>query len=338
VIAALPPNLTVLAYHLGRQQLLVWRIRKGELRLVRVPNRDRRIEQLAAALEDELGAALDDQWRELRNQLYASLIEPVGGIPAEDDVFILANGALASLPFEVLAKKGARELIFDHAIVYGSRIGRARETSANVARPAAALAVGINSSSLTTAEDEARLVAKLLGASPLVGTHATTTAVQKRLSGARWVHLATHATLVAENPFESYFTLAAGERLEAWRLFRNAPAARLITLSACEAAAPPRALAGKAAAVSESNSLVSFAFAGNAQFVLASLWRADDRSAFRLMQSFYKSLSEGQSEAAALRNAKLRLAEGSTVHPYYYANFILTARSLATFVAASRPE
>jgi tetratricopeptide (TPR) repeat protein len=317
VLRALPKDVTALVFHRTRNHVIAWRGGIGELRLVRIADRDRRAESLAVELQSELAAALDG-WPELVASIRSLLLVPLGAIPAGHRVVIVAGGTLGAIPFDLVVGHEHAVTITDMLVGAGTA-----GTTKN------AVAVGLNSGPLTNAEEEARAVARLVGGTALTGARATAANVRAKLRDARFVHFATHATLVPENPFETYLTLAGGERLEAWRLFRDAPAARLITLSACEAAARPRALAGQAKDVSESTSLVAFAFAGNARYVLASLWRADDRFALQLMKAFYENLAGNPGdEAGALHRAKLTVANEGAVHPFYWANFVLSARSL----------
>ena len=76
-------------------------------------------------------------------------------------------------------------------------------------------------------------------------------------------------------------------------------------------------------------SLMSFAFGGGARYVLASIWRATDDATRELMIVFYRKLGDGMEPEVALQQAKRAVAAATDVHPYYFANFILTARSLA---------
>ena len=325
VLRALPGGVTALVFHPARRHVIAWKAGKNELRLVRIANADETIERLASQLQTELANTLDEGWPDMASALYAALIAPLGDIPPANRLVVVAGGALGTIPFDILRQAAGKLLVLDHPVTVTDRIAGAATASA----AKKALAVGLNSGPLTEAEEEARAVAQLVGGAALTGAQATAANVREGLRDARFVHFATHATLLPENPFETYLTLAAGERLEAWRLFRDAPAARLITLSACEAAARPRALGGRAATVSESTSLVAFAFAGNAKYVLASLWRANDRFAVDLMKAFYDQLARKPGdESGALHRAKLAVSKNGQVHPYYWANFVLSARSL----------
>ncbi len=66
-------------------------------------------------------------------------------------------------------------------------------------------------------------------------------------------------------------------------------------------------------------------FQAGATRVVASLWPVQDRATAELMSHFYRAmLRDGQSPAAALREAQLALAHDRRwADPYYWAGFIL---------------
>ena len=192
--------------------------------------------------------------------------------------------------------------------------------------------IGVNGNGLVAAEHEAERVAAILEVEPMTGRVSSATALD-RIREASLVHIASHAVLVPANPFESYFPLGGSERLPAWRVFREAPEADLITLSACDTAAPARRGIGVATERGPSSSFLSFAFAGNARFVLSSLWTASDELTADAMARFYTALRSSRNAVVALQEAKQPLIE-SGVHPHYFANLLLTARDVETAAAA----
>jgi CHAT domain-containing protein len=58
--------------------------------------------------------------------------------------------------------------------------------------------------------------------------------------------------------------------------------------------------------------------------VLASLWSVGDESTKELMVEFYRQLAAGQSKAAALQSAEIKLLKNPKfARPLYWAPFVL---------------
>ena len=89
--------------------------------------------------------------------------------------------------------------------------------------------------------------------------------------------------------------------------------AELVTLSACDTGAGP---------VGESDvaNLVNAFIEAGSKAVVSSQWEVKDRTAEKLMSSFYGSLASGRATAEALRESQLML-EQSGLPPYYWAGF-----------------
>jgi len=97
--------------------------------------------------------------------------------------------------------------------------------------------------------------------------------------------------------------------------------ARLVVLSGC----------GTGAGVlfrGEGIKGMSGAFLGaGADYVLVSLWNADDRTTAVFMENFYGFLAEGDSPARASARAKLGLIRSGLRNPFYWAPFVLIGRA-----------
>ncbi len=62
-----------------------------------------------------------------------------------------------------------------------------------------------------------------------------------------------------------------------------------------------------------------------ARAVMATLWNAEDAITANLMADFYQNLGAGDSQAAALREAKVKMI-GQNLHPFFWSPFILIGR------------
>jgi len=101
--------------------------------------------------------------------------------------------------------------------------------------------------------------------------------------------------------------------------------ANLVTLSACDTALG----SGYFADVPAGDDLIgltrAFLYAG-APSVLASLWEVNDRSAVRLMQSFYRRLGNANKAAALAQTQRELKGRGAYRHPYYWSGFVLVGQ------------
>jgi LPXTG-motif cell wall-anchored protein len=143
------------------------------------------------------------------------------------------------------------------------------------------------------------------------------------------LHLATHATVDAEDPSQSFIAFYPQQRdsLANYRLYTHElynmrlDSVKLVILSACEAG-NGRLVRGEGVM-----SLArAFAYAGCPN-IMTTLWKADDRSSAWLTQRLHHYLKQGWEKDVALQQAKLDYLNDPEVHParkapYYWANFV----------------
>jgi len=99
---------------------------------------------------------------------------------------------------------------------------------------------------------------------------------------------------------------------------------RLAVLAACSSGSAENGIL-------DADSLVRSLLAGGVPNVIASHWNVDSASTNELFASFYLYLSKGETEAQALRDARKEMLSkngAGQAHPYYWAGFDLTGRSL----------
>jgi len=131
------------------------------------------------------------------------------------------------------------------------------------------------------------------------------------------VHLSTHAQYSSDP--ENTFILSWDKLLklkELKTLFQNEISPiELLILSACQTAkGDKQATLG----------IAGLAVQGGARSTLASLWLIDSNSTGKFMDEFYKSFTQGNTKAQALRQAQLKLLHDKYYsHPYFWSAFIL---------------
>ena len=168
---------------------------------------------------------------------------------------------------------------------------------------------------LPGAEREAKAIAKLFGAKPLIGNQATETQVTQRLSQARLIHLASHGIFddvqglnsgiaLAPNPPLSPLIKEGNEKgdglLTAGEILDLKLNAELVVLSACDTG---RGKITGDGVIGLSRSWIS----AGVPSVLVSLWSIPDAPTAELMTEFYQNLQNNPDKATALRQAMLKI-------------------------------
>jgi CHAT domain-containing protein len=164
----------------------------------------------------------------------------------------------------------------------------------------------------------------------LIGRGASESSFKVMSEKYRMLHLATHGYFNKLNPLLSGLELEPDDSndglLEVHEILKLRLNADLVTLSACQTGLG----SGYFAEVPAGDDFVgltrAFLHAGSAS-VLATLWKVDDLSTVKLMESFYRQVRQrgnGEGKAIALARAQRELwASASYGHPYFWAPFVL---------------
>jgi CHAT domain-containing protein len=256
--------------------------------------------------EAPLRAALSD--------LHTGLVAPI--LPMLRDVrrlVIVPDRDLWDVPFAGLASSRAEPLASRFEISFASSlsaISRAREWTT----PRSVLSIGgpaWDRSSfpelppLPESVNEAREVAAMYERSRvLTGADATPVEVRRLAPGFEIVHVATHAVANDRDPGQSFLLLSAsaagpGSWLASDPGWEALSHARLVVLSACRTGSQRGRFGGSSLGVLRSIQLSTMAQ------VVVSSGDVDDASARPLLEQFHRSLLDGRTPAAALREAQL---------------------------------
>ncbi len=147
------------------------------------------------------------------------------------------------------------------------------------------------------------------------------------------LHLSLHGFVDEEDPLKSrllFYQDAPSEgQLYAYEIYDLDLEANMVVLSACNTGAGKLERGEGILSLSR-----AFSHAGGANLV-ASLWRADDKSASQIMIEFYRNLAQGATKDQALRQAKLNfLSDQKTetyLHPYFWASHVLIGENISSF-------
>ncbi len=299
--------------------------------------------------------AADTTLRELHQLLIEPIAEHLPDAP-EARVVISPQRSLFLVPFAALTNEQGQALIEQHTLaispsLHTQQLLQQRATG----QTQSALVVGVDRSSsrpavivgnpkmptvaegpgkpakaltpLPGAETEARAIAPLLSAEPLVGDAATETAVRSQLETASIIHLATHGLLDDQQALQSALALTPEVTatpgvdspndglLTVGEIMQLQLSAELVVLSACNT--------GRGHITGDGVMGLSRAFlAAGTDTLVASLWAVPDQSTAALMTAFYEQLQTEPDAAVALRRAMLTTRQ-TYPHPQDWAAFFV---------------
>ncbi|MBV8516202.1 MAG: CHAT domain-containing protein [Acidobacteria bacterium] len=307
------------------------------------------------ALADALPRGAASAWRAPASTIARGLLPPLPA--AATHLAIVTDGALASIPFELLPE-GERLLIERHDVTYLPTAALLLRGATRIRRFAAPWSVQFRGFAdplfRSAALDDPRDVrARLAGSAREVRDVASELGGASRLYlGANdrkayldeqdappLLHIASHAFVDSGAIEQSriLFSPANAAGAADYLFLKEAydlPFAQLelAVLSACDTERG-RVLAG------EGIESFSRAFlAAGAKSTVTTLWRVPDESTAAFMRVFYHHLQLGATRAEALRRAKLRFAHSNTAlaDPHYWAAFVLTGDGLRPVSTALR--
>jgi CHAT domain-containing protein len=330
---ALPPDLTLLVYHLMADELEVWVWHNGQTAVRRVPvSRDelaQRIRQYRIAVQNR---DLVDQVRRQSREIYGEVLEPVADLlPDGATIGIVPHGALHYLSFASLYD-GQAFLVERHPIFYASSASVLRRTLA-AAPPADKAdfkvlavgnpAVGNPAYELPFTEQEVVSIERdFTQVTPVTGAQATKANLRKEAGDYDVIHIAAHGSLDPLRPLFSSLILAPqpGDDglLHLYEVTGLRLKAQLAALSACESGLGD---------LTSGDELVSLARAFNyagARTILSTLWRVDDVATALVVKHFYRQYVD-HGAANSLRLAQLQVMnDGLHYHPTYWAGVVVT--------------
>ncbi|MBD2499989.1 CHAT domain-containing protein [Anabaena azotica FACHB-119] len=298
---------------------------------------EKTLEQLKTALLGRNAGKI----RENSQQIYRWLLEPLEphlqkSKEVQTLVFVL-DGNLRNIPMSVLYDSKANEYLIEKkyalAVLPNAQLFDLRPRSQQLK----VLGAGINTAlevenryfAAINATEELQQIQQITSSKILMNAQFTKANLQENFNsgGFSAVHLATHGNFSSDP--EQTFILAYGELLRANDLEnlltssqkRTSSPIELFVLSACQTAAGDnRATLG----------LAGLAVRSGARSTLATLWQVSDDSTVKLMQQFYKELSQpGMSKAMALHRAgQVLMKERKYQNPYYWAGYVLVGNWL----------
>jgi CHAT domain-containing protein len=334
----IPLNVSVIAYVVLPDALLIWQLRQGSLKMHVLPATRREVAEVVDSLRSTLiGGASSDTGNSAAARAFDVLLRPaLRDLPAGTELVFVPDRELHQVPFAALFDASRRRyLIEDHTCLVApsleSYATSLKHHPSAFRSPGRVLAVGNPAfdrerfptlPDLPYARQEAFEVASLYKDSLLLTGHdATRQRILDGLQRSDVLHLAAHVMVDPRNPLGSFVATADLGRsplrasdLDAERL----AGVELVFLSACETA--PGFADGDREGVA---GLARAFLAAGVPSVAATLWSVDDQTAGRLAAVFHARLLEGESPASALRLAQLTLLSDPSSTPFAWAPFQL---------------
>ena len=272
------------------------------------------------------------------SQCYKMIIGPVVDLLVEPEIIIVPDSVLCKVPFSAFKDENDKYLSETFRIRIAPSLTTLRliqESPEDYHSQTGVLIVGepkigqvfhkgrrVKLCPLPGAKEEAEMVARLLGAQPLLGEHATKEAVLQRIHSVGLIHFAAHGdaergeiALAAPRSFEGipqeeHYLLTMAE-ISQVRL-----RAKLVVLSCCHSA--------RGQIRSEGVVGIARAFLGSgARSVLVALWAIEDLATKQFMSRFYEHLVHGESASESLHQTMKWMRDNGFAEVRQWAPFVL---------------
>lgn len=344
VQSKLNENAAMLSYFVGNDQIFVFLITPRTAKAFDF-HKDPSFEKNTAGMRNAIKYNVTSAFRRYAKSLYEQLIPKMPTTIQE--LIILPDGALGSIPFEALLSPQDKSSSFTDAAFLIREYHTSYDYSATLFLQKTYKEVGSNPqillvapvdfkenevkmSTLPGSEEEITEIKYLfLGNSceatlQVKGKASETNLKAEDLSKYQYLHFATHGFVNESKPALSKIFLQPDQNedgsLYAGEIYNLKIDADLVTLSACETGLGKVA---KGEGIVGLSRALQYAGANN---IIVSLWQVADASTSKMMIEFYKynlnNIHHGYN--TALRQAKLSLLDSEEYNrPYYWAPFIL---------------
>ena len=177
-------------------------------------------------------------------------------------------------------------------------------------------------------KDLAQQSTRLFNGTSYINEQSTEQVFRNNAKEHKIIHIGTHAESNNISPELSRLVFAKSmdssstddSYLYTYEIYNTNLSSNLAILTACETGKPT---------YQAGEGMISLAHAFNyagSESILTSLWKIDEQSSAKIIESFYKYINKGWAKDKALQQAKLdyiATAEGRTAHPQYWAGLVL---------------
>ena len=270
--------------------------------------------------------------------LYSKLVAPSLANMKQKNLIIIADGLLNYIPFSGLAtnQNKSNYLIEDFAISYVNSATLLKQLTEKegINNEVLAFAPSFNSTSSTLLPlpnnvKEATDILNYFKGKTFTNKQATLKNFNTESSKYGILHFATHAILDDASPEYSYLAFQPNKTnnnlLYVSDLYNLNLNTNLVTLSACESGI------GNLKRGEGFMSLARGFYFSGASSISSTLWKINDASALKIMDDFYKHLSQNETKNLALQKAQLAFLnankQNALVHPYYWSGFVISGNT-----------
>ncbi|CAM3586292.1 CHAT domain-containing protein [Zobellia roscoffensis] len=267
-------------------------------------------------------------YNQLSNSVFSQLIpEDIYTKVKGKKLTIISDHILQQIPFEAFVvgnNPTTRYLIEDVEVRYAysmsyldakSHISSSSRKDLYAIAPIQFASLGLPE--LVFSGSEIEEVQKIFPGNIALKDEATKSAFVNNFEDYRIVHLSTHADVgQSEDPWIAF----NDDKMFLNEIYATKNQAEMVVLSACNTSI------GELKKGEGAMSLARGFFHSGAKSVVSSLWSTYDKSSKELMTAFYKSLKEGSTKSAAMRNAKLdyiKKYRESAIAPAYWSALIV---------------
>ncbi|MEO8934037.1 MAG: CHAT domain-containing tetratricopeptide repeat protein, partial [Xanthomarina sp.] len=338
----LKPQEALISYFYGNKAIYVISVSKNSKSIHQY--------KLNATIENEMSSIYSmlnnpkSNLEELNNKtfdLYNKLVVPSIKHLSGKNLIVVTDGLLNYLPFSSLSIDGKKSyLIEKHAISYVNSATLLKQLSEKegINNKVLAFAPSFKTSQtnkllpLPHSQNEARDILKYFSGKVLINEQASLQNFNLENENYGLLHFATHAILNDESPEYSYLAFEpdktnTGSLLYVSDLYNLNLNTNLVTLSACESGI------GNLKRGEGFISLARGFYFSGASSISSTLWKINDGSALKIMDVFYKNLSEGKSKNVALQDAQVAFIkennQNALIHPYYWSGFVISGKTAA---------
>jgi len=344
----LKTNEALVSYFYGNKAIYVITISKNSKSIHQYP--------LNTSIENDISSIysmLNNPKSNLQNlnkksfDLYKKLVAPSIKDLSNKNLIVVTDGLLNYIPFSSLSTDGKTSyLIEDHAISYVNSATLLKQLSSKegVNTKVLAFAPSFKTSSNNTLlplphnQNEAEDILNYFSGKTLTNSNATLQNFNLESEKYGLLHFATHAIINDETPEYSYLafepnTNNTNNLLYVTDLYNLNLNTNLVTLSACESGI------GNLKRGEGFISLARGFYFSGASSISSTLWKINDGSALKIMDVFYKKLSEGKTKNQALQHAQVSFIKENNqtalIHPYYWSGFVISGKTAAITTTTS---